>query len=131
MTIAVDFDGTVVTHEYPRTGRDIGAVPVLKKMSDDGHKIVLNTMRSGQELMNVMNWFYDNNIPLYGVNHTPGQEKWTRSPKVYAHLYIDDCALGCPVLTDENGKKYVDWRKVSEIMGYDYDELINKIKNTL
>ena len=29
-TIAIDFDGTVVTHEYPKVGRDIGAVPVLK-----------------------------------------------------------------------------------------------------
>ena len=35
MIIAVDFDGTVVTHEYPRIGNDIGAVPVLKKMIEE------------------------------------------------------------------------------------------------
>ena len=48
MIIAVDFDGTVVTHEDPRIGNDIVAVPVLKKMIEEGHKIVLNTMRSRQ-----------------------------------------------------------------------------------
>ena len=26
--IAVDFDGTVVTHDYPRVGKDIGAVSI-------------------------------------------------------------------------------------------------------
>ena len=50
MYIAVDFDGTCVTHEYPNIGKDIGAVPVLKKLTDSGHKIILNTMRSGKEL---------------------------------------------------------------------------------
>lgn len=32
MDIAIDFDGTCVTHEYPRVGNNIGAVPVLKKI---------------------------------------------------------------------------------------------------
>ena len=30
--IAVDFDGTVVTHAYPEIGDDAGAVPVLKEL---------------------------------------------------------------------------------------------------
>jgi predicted mannosyl-3-phosphoglycerate phosphatase (HAD superfamily) len=46
MIIAVDFDGTCVTHEYPRIGRDIGAAPVLKRLTDAGHKLILWTMRS-------------------------------------------------------------------------------------
>jgi hypothetical protein len=29
IVIAVDFDGTCVTHEYPKVGRDIGAESVL------------------------------------------------------------------------------------------------------
>lgn len=37
MVIAVDFDGTVVTHRYPQIGVDIKAVPVLKKIVDAGH----------------------------------------------------------------------------------------------
>ena len=45
MTIAVDFDGTCVTHAYPDVGKNIGAEIVLKKLSDKGHKIILYTMR--------------------------------------------------------------------------------------
>lgn len=28
--IGIDFDGTCVTHDFPRIGKDIGAQPVLK-----------------------------------------------------------------------------------------------------
>lgn len=35
MIIAIDFDGTCVTHEYPNIGRDIG--PVLRKLVENGH----------------------------------------------------------------------------------------------
>lgn len=44
MIIAVDFDGTCVTHEFPR----VGAAEVLKELTDKGHKIILFTMRSHQ-----------------------------------------------------------------------------------
>lgn len=44
MIIAVDFDGTCVTHEFPKVGRDIGAVPVLRKLVENGHKLILFTM---------------------------------------------------------------------------------------
>lgn len=30
IVINIDFDGTVVTHDYPRIGADIGSVIVLK-----------------------------------------------------------------------------------------------------
>jgi hypothetical protein len=46
MYIGVDFDGTCVTHEYPNVGKDIGAVPILKKLVEAGHKLILFTMRS-------------------------------------------------------------------------------------
>lgn len=46
MIIAVDFDGTCVTHEFPRVGAEIGAAEVLKELTDKGHKIILFTMRS-------------------------------------------------------------------------------------
>lgn len=44
--IGIDFDGTVVTHDFPKIGKDIGAVPVLKKLVENGHKLILFTMRS-------------------------------------------------------------------------------------
>jgi hydroxymethylpyrimidine pyrophosphatase-like HAD family hydrolase len=46
MIIAIDFDGTCVTHEYPKVGREIGASKVLKELVDSGHQLILFTMRS-------------------------------------------------------------------------------------
>lgn len=118
MYIAVDFDGTCVTHEYPNIGKDIGAVPVLKKLTDRGHKIILNTMRSGDKLKEAIQWFTDNNIPLYGANENPTQKSWTESPKVFANLYIDDAALGCPLIFDHavSSRPFVNWVMVEEIL---------------
>src|SRR6266576_447443 len=96
MIIAIDFDGTCVTHEYPRIGKEIGAGPVLKKLSDAGHQLILWTMRSGITLNSAIKWFENKGLPLYGVNTNPTQCEWTQSPKCYAPLYIDDAALGAP-----------------------------------
>jgi hypothetical protein len=123
MIIAIDFDGTCVKHAYPKIGEDIGAVPVLKEMVKNGHQLVLNTMRSGKLLDEAVQWYVDNGIKLSGANHTPGQATWTQSPKVYAQLYIDDAALGCPTVMDDNGRVYVDWKIVAKAFGYDYDSL--------
>ena len=46
MDIVIDFDGTVVTHDFPKVGNDIGAVPVLKELIANGHRLILFTMRS-------------------------------------------------------------------------------------
>ena len=118
MIIAIDFDGTCVTHEYPAVGQDIGAVPVLKKLVSCGHKLVLNTMRSGQTEQDAVKWFRDNDLPLYGVNKHPTQHTWTSSPKVYANLYIDDAALGIPLKYDPSisMKSYVDWDAVERLL---------------
>ena len=108
--IAVDFDGTCVVHDYPRVGRDIGAQPVLKALVAKGHRLILNTMRSGPTLDEAEQWFVENDIPLYGVNRNPDQDSWTQSPKVYAHIYIDDAALGIPLIAGEGSERdYVDW----------------------
>ena len=114
MYIAVDFDGTCVTHEYPEVGKDIGAAPVLRALRGRGHHIILNTMRCGQELEDAKMWFVKNHIELFGTNRNPTQSRWTTSPKVYAHLYIDDAALGCPLMMDPNfsNRPYVDWEAI-------------------
>ena len=130
MIIAIDFDGTCVTHDFPRIGKDIGAVPILKQIVDNGHKLVLFTMRSdvdnpksdnpenlnkaGNYLTDAINWFKENNIELWGIQTNPEQSSWTKSPKAYAHLYIDDAALGCPLLFNPmiSERPFVDWDKV-------------------
>jgi hypothetical protein len=111
MIIAIDFDGTCVTHEYPNIGKDIGAIPVLQGFIKAGYRLVLNTMRSGEKLQEAVDWFKKNDIPLFGINENPDQKSWTESPKVYAHLYIDDAALGCPLKYDPalSNRPFVDW----------------------
>ena len=123
MIIGIDFDGTCVTHDYPRIGKDIGAVEVLLALANKGHKFVLNTMRSGKELQDAVDWFKEHDIPLYGVNENPTQRRWTTSPKVYAHLYIDDAALGCPLKTnfELSERPFVDWEMIKFLMS-DYSE---------
>ena len=118
MVIGIDFDGTVVSHEYPNVGHDIGAVPVLKKLVECGHKFVLFTMRSSKNgtLQDAVDWFKENGIQLYGVNRNP-QQDWTDSPKAYCHLYIDDAAFGCPKKFDSQSDRYcVDWEKMEKML---------------
>ena len=114
MYIAIDFDGTCVTHDYPRIGKEIGATKVLKRLVAAGHKLILNTMRSDKELQDAVNWFKKNGIELYGVNENPTQKRWTNSPKVYAHMYIDDAALGCPLINapELSNRPFVDWDSI-------------------
>ena len=119
MIIALDFDGTVVTHEYPYVGEDIGAVPVLKELTDAGHQLILFTMRSGKLLDEALAWFERNGIELFAVNENPEQKSWTSSVKVHANIYIDDCALGCPIRFEDGVRRpFVDWQKVREILAY-------------
>ena len=138
MTIAVDFDGTCVTHDFPKVGKNIGAQIVLKKLAEKGHKIILYTMRSHPSektekaetsgmipttndcLQDAIDWFEKYNIPLYGVNNNPSQHSWTDSPKVYANMYIDDAALGIPLVYKDMSRSvmrpYVDWVRVTKML---------------
>ena len=114
-TIAIDFDGTVVTHAYPEIGEDAGAAPVLKELTDNGCRLILYSMRHGKLLDRAVEWFRVRGIPLYAVNENPSQKRWTSSPKIHADLYIDDCNLGCP-LRFVDGEKHpvADWAKIRE-----------------
>ena len=133
---AIDFDGTMVKHSYPFIGEDIGAVPVLKALVENGHKLILWTMRDHKKHPNVMSWSSEDSsseiklteidtlqeaidwckergIELYGVNENPDQT-WSESPKACANFYIDDAALGVPLLCpDLDERPYVDWRSVA------------------
>ncbi len=116
MIIAIDFDGTCVVHKYPEIGEDIGAIPVLKDLIAEAHRLVLFTMRGGTCLVKAVQWFTDNDIDLYGVNVNPTQSVWTDSPKAYAELYIDDAALGMPMVRPPGERPYVDWIEVRKLL---------------
>ena len=146
LKICIDFDGTCVAHEFPKVGENIGSIPILKKLVEKGHKLILFTMRSNSEIIgsvldDAVNWFKKNNIPLYGIQFDPEQDKWTTSPKAYGNLYIDDAALGTPLLQKFKsihggetifscclehigtkqikeliGKPYVNWEKIEVLL---------------
>lgn len=120
MIIALDFDGTVVKHRYPEIGEDIGAVPVLQALQANGHQFILYTMRDNHSndrncLKEAADWFAKNHINLIGINLNPWQKSWTDSVKVYAPMYIDDAALGAPLITNTNERAYIDWQKCVDI----------------
>lgn len=122
MVIGIDFDGTCVTHEYPEIGESIGAEKVLRDLVKNGHQLVLCTMRGhkpyeGRDLLQeAVDWLEKNGIKLIGVNRAPLQDTWTDSPKPYAQMYIDDAALGCPIIeSDISDRPYVDWDKLDKI----------------
>ena len=119
--IAVDFDGTCVEHDYPAVGMDVeGAVDVLRALNKRGHRIILYTMRSGSKLDAAIKWFSDRKIELWAVNRNPEQEEWTSSPKVFDDLYIDDSALGCPIMfIDGVRRPVVKWAKVRTQLEFD------------
>ncbi|MBO6507375.1 MAG: hypothetical protein JJ979_02630 [Roseibium sp.] len=108
--VAIDFDGTIVEHEYPRVGAPVpGALDFIKQFQEKQAKLVLWTMRSGQTLYEATEYLLKNGVELYGVNVNPDQKDWTQSPKAYAHMYIDDAAVGCPLIRPRYRRPYVDW----------------------
>lgn len=113
LTIAVDFDGTCVENEYPQIGAEAeGAVEIMRELLRNDCRLILFTMRSGQTLDQAVQWFKERKITLYGVNSNPDQT-WSDSPKVFANLYIDDSALGCPLrFIDGVSRPVVDWKGV-------------------
>ena len=120
MIIAVDFDGTCVEHDYPDVGLDVeGAAETLRALTAKGHRLILFTMRSGAKLEAAERWFRDRKIELWAVNRNPEQREWTESTKVFADIYIDDSALGCPIMfIDGVRRPVIDWRKVRDLLVY-------------
>jgi hypothetical protein len=119
--IAIDFDGTIVTHDYPRVGLPVPyAKEVINMLAANGHKCFLWTMRDNKTLEDAKKYCKDNDIKLQCYNQSPDQ--FSNSPKQYATIYIDDAALGCPT-SYEHGLSYrpfVDWYKVAEILVNNY-----------
>ena len=124
LIIAIDFDGTCTTNDYPAIGKDIGAVPILKKLTTSGHRLMLWTMRGNKQenstLGDAVNWFKENGIELWGVNENPVQKAsgWTNSNKQFANIFIDDAALGCPLIYDTSihNKTFVNWEEVDRML---------------
>lgn len=113
--IAIDFDGTITSHEFPYVGQENpGAIQWMKRFQELGAKLILHTMRAdsdnGLYLQDAQEYLSANDIKMWGYNINPTQHHWTQSRKIYAHLYIDDAAFGCPLHHPEHFERAaVDW----------------------
>jgi hydroxymethylpyrimidine pyrophosphatase-like HAD family hydrolase len=97
LIIAIDFDGTIVEDGYPGIGKiRIFAFETLKRLQQDGHRLILWTYRSGDKLQEAVDFCKENGIDFYAVNASFPEEKFdeSRSRKIHADLFIDDRNIG-------------------------------------
>lgn len=98
MIIAVDFDGTIVEHEYPRIGAEIPfAIETLKKLQKEQHRLILWSVREGKLLEEAVEYCRQRGLEFYAANkdypeETLDDKKYSRKLKV--DLFIDDRNLG-------------------------------------
>lgn len=128
--IAIDFDGTIVDHRFPDIGMPVpGAFDWMRRFQECGARLILWTMRSDMRsdgvspeknkadrdyLGEAVAFCRSHGIEFWGINQNPEQASWTQSPKVYAHIYIDDAAHGTPLreMPRSGSRLAVDWDEV-------------------
>ena len=99
MIIAVDFDGTIVTHEYPKIGKPIPfAIDTLIRLQEERHRIILWTAREGKLLEDAVESCKKKGLEFYAVNSNyPEEQVLTEAlkpRKLTVDLFIDDRNLG-------------------------------------
>ena len=99
MIIAVDFDGTIVEHEYPKIGKEkIFATETLRQLINDGHRLILWTVREGELLDEAVEWCRQRGVEFYAVNKDFPEENISKneqfSRKIKADVWIDDLNVG-------------------------------------
>lgn len=98
MTIAIDFDGTIVEHRYPEIGAEIPfAIETLKMLIKERHRLILWSVREGELLEEAVEYCRQRGVEFYAVNKDYPEEKktdkgYTRKLKV--DMFIDDRNLG-------------------------------------
>jgi hypothetical protein len=99
MTIAVDFDGTIVEHKYPEIGREIPfATDTLRHLIQDRHQLILWSCREGQLLQDAIDWCHERGVDFYAVNNDYPEETIENSNhfsrKLKVDMFIDDRNVG-------------------------------------
>lgn len=98
MTIAVDFDGTIVEHRYPAIGKEIPfATATLKRLIDDGHHLILWTVREGDLLEEAVKWCEERGVRFWAVNKDFDDDELEAndySRKLKVKMFIDDRNVG-------------------------------------
>lgn len=99
MNIAIDFDGTIVEHKYPEIGREIPfAIETLKKIQNDGHRLILWSCRTGSLLQDAVDYCRERGLEFYAANLDFPEEDVENnanySRKLKVDMFIDDRNLG-------------------------------------
>lgn len=118
--LAIDFDGTLVDHRFPKIGTPApGAFDWLKRFQAMDALLILLTMRSDDPqvgrmvLSEAVEFCKAQGVTFRWVNDNAEQGIWTSSRKVYAHHYIDDAAIGTPLIRPAGFESdCVDWSVV-------------------
>lgn len=98
MIVAFDFDGVLCEDRFPEIGREYpDAVNFARKLVAEGHEVVLWTARTGQPLVEALEWCGRRGIEFCAVNDNAPSNKARYSTeypvpprKVYADLYLED-----------------------------------------
>ena len=96
-TIAIDFDGTIVEHDFPRIGKEmLFAFATIKELNKKGHKLILWTYRTGSLLDEAVEYCKKNGVEFYAVNKNYPEEVMTEGTarKLIADIFIDDRNVG-------------------------------------
>ena len=95
MTIAVDFDGTIVENKYPEIGKELPfAIHTLQVLQEEGNRLILFTSREGELLDEAVAFCHERGLDFYSINsNNPPDARFPRyTAKVIADVYIDDRA---------------------------------------
>ena len=92
--IAVDFDSTLsLGGAFPGVGEPNEPLfAILRKMQEQGSKIILWTCRGDESLKAAVEFMKANNLPPDAVNENILHLRGLGEAKVYADIYIDDRA---------------------------------------
>ena len=122
MKIYLDFDGTVVEHEYPDIGAyNNGSFDVIRKLQNAGHEIILNTYRADcnngtlEEAVKYLNASGKIEAIEYFEDVKISPEPWVwELHKQTNIIFIDDITPEIPMIENPTGYSRVDWQKVDE-----------------
>jgi hypothetical protein len=112
--IAIDFDGTIVDHAFPKIGNPKPhAFEVIKELKAAGYKLILWTCREDdhrhQYLDEAVQFCRENGVEFDAVNETIKEEEFRDGVKLrkpYCRYFIDDRNLG----------GFVDWEIVRKVI---------------
>lgn len=92
MIIAIDFDGTIVEHAYPKIGKPIPfAIETLKELQRNGHTLLMWTVREGTLLQEAIDYVEGKGVKFYAYNKNYPEEDDTKaSRKLNADIFVDD-----------------------------------------